>query len=123
MNSQKHQEERFYSDMGFRLKQIRQMKKVSQGDLADALGVVSQTVQKYESGEVKLSPEMIQKCASIFQISVGYFYGEDHAKHKFSRMSLMIASEIMLLPSIEIQKSLYGLIKTIAMNTGQDNER
>lgn len=120
MNQYKERDE-FYIDMGFRLKQIRQIKKVSQNDLADALGVVMQTIQKYESGEVKMSPEIIQKCASFFKVSVGYFYGEEHTNKKYTRVSLMIASEVMMLPSQEIQKSLYALIKSITAISEQDN--
>ena len=49
-------EDRFYVDIGFQLKRIRQHRKVSQDDLAKALGVVQQTIQKYESGEIRLTP-------------------------------------------------------------------
>jgi transcriptional regulator with XRE-family HTH domain len=111
----------FYSEMGFRLKQIRQIKKVSQSDLADALGVVNQTIQKYESGEVRMLPEIIQRLAEVFQVSVGYFYGEGNRQKKFSRVSLMIASEVMMLPNNEIKKNLYNLIRSINETSGQDN--
>ncbi len=112
---------RFYADMGFRLKQMRQIKKVSQGDLAEALGVVKQTIQKYESGEVRMLPEIIQSCATVFKISVGYFYGEDHSSKKFSRASLMIASEVMMLPNEDLQKNLYALVRNINKTWEQDN--
>jgi len=121
MNNHYKEDDRFYADMGFRLKQIRQMKKVSQGELADALGVVSQTIQKYESGEVRILPETIQRCATLFRVSVGYFYGEEQARQKYTRMSLMIASEVMMLPSVDIQKNIYALIKSITQQSGQDN--
>ncbi|HPF78863.1 MAG TPA: helix-turn-helix transcriptional regulator [Alphaproteobacteria bacterium] len=111
----------FYSEMGFRLKQIRQIKGVSQNELAEALGVVTQTIQKYESGEIRMLPEIIHKCAQLFQISVGYFYGETNQK-KFSRSSLMIAAEAMMLPSDEVRKNLYSLIKSINHATEQDNK-
>ena len=75
------QAENFYSDMGFRLKQIRQIRKMSQNDLAEALNVVRQTIQKYENGEIKMSPEVIQQCAGIFTIPIGYFYGEGQPNH------------------------------------------
>lgn len=113
----------FYAEMGFRLKQIRQIKKVSQSDLANALGVVTQTIQKYESGEVRMLPEIIQTLAEIFQVSVGYFYGEGHAHKKFSRVSLMIASEVMMLPSNEVKKNLYHLVRSINEQSGQDNNQ
>ncbi len=122
INSYKEQD-RFYADMGFRLKQIRQAKRVPQSELAQALGLVTQTVQKYESGEVKMSPDIIQKCALLFKVSVGYFYGEGHAQQKYSRVGLMIASEVMMLPSVEIQKHLFELIRSIVKSSGQDNRK
>jgi transcriptional regulator with XRE-family HTH domain len=115
--------ERFYADMGFRLKQIRQVKRVSQGDLAEALGVVTQTIQKYESGEVRMLPEIIHSCAIIFKVPVGYFYGEEQAQQKFSRVSLMIASEVMMLPNSKVQRNLYNLIKSMNEHSGQDNQQ
>lgn len=96
------------------------MRKVSQNELAAALGVVTQTIQKYESGEVKMQPEIIDKCAKVFKIPVGYFYGEGN-KQKFSRASLMIASEAMMLPNDDVRKHIYGLLKSINHITEQDN--
>ena len=112
--------ESFYVEMGFRLKQIRQMRKVSQNELAEALGVVTQTIQKYESGEVKMQPEIIDKCSWIFKIPVGYFYGEGH-QQKYTRASLMIAAEAMMLPTDEVRKHVYGLLKSINHAAEQDN--
>jgi transcriptional regulator with XRE-family HTH domain len=66
--------------MGFRLKQIRQIRGLSQNDLAQSLGVVTQTIQKYESGQVRLLPEVIYKCAEIFSVPIGYFYGESQGQ-------------------------------------------
>lgn len=116
----KGQRHEFYAEMGFRLKQVRQVKRISQQDLADALGVVTQTIQKYESGEVKMSPEIIHQCAHVFKTPVGYFYGEGNAK-KYSRASLLIAAEAMLLPSEEVRKHIYMLIKSINHASEQDN--
>lgn len=113
----------FYAEMGFRLKQIRQIKNVSQSDLANALGVVTQTIQKYESGEVRMLPEAIQRLAEVFQLSVGYFYGEGNTQKKLSRVSLMIASEVMMLPNNEIKTNLYQLVRSINEQSGQDNQK
>jgi len=111
----------FYIAMGFRLKQIRQVKKISQQELADALGVVMQTIQKYESGEIRMLPEIIQQCAQTFTIPVGYFYGEGNAQ-KFTRVSLMVASEVMMLPNDDIRKGVYSLAKIINAAWEQDNQ-
>ncbi len=106
--------------MGFRLKQIRQLRKISQGELALALGVVTQTIQKYESGEVKIQPETIQRCAEVFKISIGYFYGEEASTKQFSRASLMIASEIMTLPNDKLRKGVFNLVRTINQEWVED---
>ncbi len=113
---QRKEQNSFYAEMGFRLKQTRQSRGVSQDDLAKALGVVSQTIQKYESGEIKMQPEVLQACARMFAVPIGHFYGEDSAAQKYSRVSLMIASEIMMIPNREAQKHLYHFIKSINDN-------
>ncbi|MEZ5902065.1 MAG: helix-turn-helix transcriptional regulator [Alphaproteobacteria bacterium] len=117
-----NEREAFYAEMGFRLKQLRQMKHVSQHELADVLGTVKQTIQKYESGEIRMLPEIIQQFAKVFHVPVGYFYGEDMAKQKFTRVSLMVASEVMRLPSNDIKKNIYSLIRSINENSSQNQE-
>ena len=109
----KNYQTRFYAEMGFRLKKIRQEKQISQYDLAQLLGVVTQTIQKYESGEIKIPPDIIHHCAMIFKISVGYFYGEEPIKIGSQRITLLIALEISKLPSNDIKKNLYHLILSI----------
>ena len=103
----------FYNNMGFRLKQIRQRQKMSQLELANALGVVMQTVQKYESGEVKISPEVIYQCARVFNVPVGYFYGEDMISGINNRVTMMIASEVIKLPSNDVRKNLFHFLRSI----------
>jgi transcriptional regulator with XRE-family HTH domain len=110
----------FYIAMGFRLKQIRQMRKISQENLAAMMRTVRQTIQKYESGEIKMQPDFIQQCADIFNIPIGYFYGEGN-KQKYSRASLLIAAEAMMLPNDEVRKNIFTLIKSINHIKEQDN--
>ena len=110
------EQKNFYVEMGFRLKQIRQMRRLSQNDIALALGLVAQTIQKYESGEIRMQPEVIQACSRFLKVPIGYFYGEDSQIQEYSRVSLMIASEIMLLSSKDAQKHLYHFIKSINDN-------
>lgn len=104
---------RFYTEMGFRLKKIRQERHVSQDDLARSLGIVKQTIQKYESGEVKIPPDILHQCARLFRVSVGYFYGEEPIKIGNQKISLLIASEVSKLPSNDVKKSLYHLVCNI----------
>ena len=102
----------FYYEIGFRLKQIRQGRGVSQEKLAGALGIAKQTIQKYESGEIRMSPEVIYQCARFFNISVGFLYGEDHNR-QCNNATMLIASEMMNLPNESIMKAIYSLIRVI----------
>lgn len=112
---------KFYAEMGFRLRQVRQARKVSQSDLAKSLGVVTQSIQKYESGEVRMLPEVIQHCARFFRVSVGYFYGEEDKAKRFSRVSLAVAAEVMDLPSEDLRKNVYTLLRNInALDKDED---
>lgn len=108
-----NQEREFYREMGFRLKKIRQEKNVSQESLARSLGMVKQTIQKYESGEIKLQPDVLLRCATIFKISVGYFYGEEKIKIPNNSATILLASEISKLPSNDIKKNLFQLVRSI----------
>ena len=96
INSQIPQD--FHYEMGFRLKQVRQTKKISQEQLAEAIGIAKQTIQKYEAGEVKMPVELIYLCSKLFNVPVGYFYGEGNSKRS-NLAEMVVASEIMLLPN------------------------
>ena len=106
----------FYCTVGFRLRQMRTLHKRTQAFIAEHLGVSSQTVQRYEQGEIPISTENIAKCAKLLNTSVGFFYGEDGGPPyaaNINRMGLMAASEIMDLPSDDIRKSLVHLVRAI----------
>ena len=102
----------FHYEMGFRLKQVRQTKKVSQEHLAEAIGIAKQTIQKYEAGEVKMPVELIYLCSKLFNVPVGYFYGEGGSKRSHLA-GMIVASEIMLLPNESLVKAIYSLVKVI----------
>ena len=105
----------FHYEMGFRLKQVRQTKKVSQEQLAEAIGIANQTIQKYEAGEVKMPVELIYLCSKLFNVPVGYFYGEGGSKRS-NLAGILVASEIMLLPKESLIKTIYSLVKVINVN-------
>lgn len=112
-------EEDFNIALGRRLTRLRQSKRMSQENLGVLLGVRSQQIHKYETGENKMPPERIYKCAKMFGISVGYFYGEDEVAERrsgFNRDILSVAVEVAELPK-EIRRLVYSLSREI--NKGQ----
>lgn len=122
---QRKTKNQFYVDMGFRLRQIRSLNKVSQEYLGERLGVSLQTVQRYETGDIHIPSEAIAKCAKTFNTPVSYLYGEDSqqsASANHNRVGLMVAAEIMDLPDNNIRKSVYQLVRSInRFSCPQDN--
>jgi transcriptional regulator with XRE-family HTH domain len=50
--------------------------KVSQSELANALGVTFQQIQKYEKGVNRLSAAMMVRIAEVLNVDVQYFFDE-----------------------------------------------
>lgn len=63
-----------------RIKKLRQLKKVSQSDLAKATGLTRQAISNYERGDREPKMETWQKFADFFNVSVLYVQG---VKEKF----------------------------------------
>jgi transcriptional regulator with XRE-family HTH domain len=63
---------------GERLRLARQLAGISQPQLGDALGVSFQAVQKYESGENRLSAGRMVKAAAFLGVDLAFF-AKDYA--------------------------------------------
>ena len=60
--------------VGNRLRMRRRMLDMSQTDLANALGLTFQQVQKYEKGRNRISASRLQQISQILQVSVPFFF-------------------------------------------------
>jgi transcriptional regulator with XRE-family HTH domain len=65
--------------VGARIRMRRKTLGVTQSDLAEALGLTFQQVQKYERGTNRVSASMLVRAARRLECSVGYLVGEDGA--------------------------------------------
>ena len=59
-----------------RIKKLRQLKKVSQGNLAKVTGLTNQAISQYENGKRNPNEKIWQKLADYFDVSVPYIKGE-----------------------------------------------
>ena len=60
--------------VGSRVRMRRKMLNMSQGKLADPLGVTFQQVQKYEKGSNRISASRLQEAARILRVPVPFFF-------------------------------------------------
>ncbi len=63
--------------VGARIRMRRKLLRVSQGSLAEALGITFQQVQKYERGANRVSASMLVKIARRLECTVASLIGED----------------------------------------------
>ncbi len=64
-------------EIGKKIKKRRIELGISQGKLAELLGVTYQQVQRYENGTNRLNVEKIQLIADILSLPVSYFFESD----------------------------------------------
>ncbi len=64
-------------EIGARIKKRRSELGISQEELAEALDVTYQQVQRYENGTNRLNVEKIQLIADILSLPISYFFESD----------------------------------------------
>jgi len=62
-------------NIGQRLKELRKLNKVTQAQLATAIGVTDRALRRYESGENEPTMGVLQSMANYFDISLDYLTG------------------------------------------------
>ena len=75
MRTKHTEEEKFYSPFAQRLRSLLDQKKMSQAAVANAVGVLRQTVQQYVSGKSVPSYENLIKIANYLEVDAAYLLG------------------------------------------------
>lgn len=69
------------AEIGAAIRQVRRSKKMTQFQLAEALGKTLRTVQKYETGEIDLTISSLEQIAAVLDVRpwelLGYEVGEN----------------------------------------------
>ena len=68
--------------VGSRVCMRRKMLKMSQTDLADAVGVTFQQIQKYEKGTNRISASRLLQIATVLQVSIPFFFEDPRGPSK-----------------------------------------
>ena len=106
-------DDQFSVELGQRLYAIRTIKKMSRDALGEVIGITGQQIRKYETGQNRIMPERIMACAEIFNVPVGYFYGEGEKYVTYDKTSLTIASAISEIENQKVKQAVYYLALAI----------
>jgi transcriptional regulator with XRE-family HTH domain len=95
---------------GDNLKTARTQKGVSQGQLADMMGIHSTHISRYERDEMTPSIEVAKKIANLLQTTVGYLLGENDDDQLFKDPNMLQRlKELSQLPEEDRKHIIYAL--------------
>ena len=125
--------------VGEKLRSRRNLLGLSQTELADAVGITFQQVQKYERGTNRVSASRLWQFSKILNVSISYFFENyreqksggtpaygmaDNDQEGFSteedlmnkKETLNLVREYYSIPDPKMRKDLFQMIKTMAAN-------
>ncbi|MFT4253709.1 MAG: helix-turn-helix domain-containing protein [Caulobacter sp.] len=113
--------------VGTRIRIRRRYLKISQDDLAEALGLTFQQIQKYERGENRVSASMLVRIAARLETSVATLVGEDAPTEESAGMlaALILPGALDLLNAYaqagpKTQRAMVGLAQAM-LEAGEED--
>ncbi|MGE0155679.1 MAG: helix-turn-helix domain-containing protein [Geobacter sp.] len=99
-------------EIGFRLKQLRELAGISQEKLAELVGISKGQLQKYEYGKNMMNTEKLQLTADALSVSVQDFFIEGKDTLPLAVSEKLLLEFFRAIPDKHVQESLL----TIAAN-------
>ncbi len=63
--------------LGAQIRKLREMQGLSQGDLAERVGITFQQLQKYESGKNRMTVFRLKQVMEVLELSMARFFEND----------------------------------------------
>lgn len=103
--------------VGRRLKQARQLRKLSQNDLAKRLNISFQQIQKYENGVNRIAASKLFEIAQILESPIAFFFdgiqtNSDQAPS--DQLLSKIAKDVGSLQDEKIKKRVLSFINDVS---------
>ncbi|SFT03813.1 helix-turn-helix domain-containing protein [Marininema halotolerans] len=87
-----------------RLRYLRKSKKLTQEEVARAIGIPRTTYTGYENGNREPDFETLQKLADFYNVSADYLLGRDHSQSSSDTLEFDIKSLIDAMKDPEMRK-------------------
>jgi transcriptional regulator with XRE-family HTH domain len=113
--------------VGSRLRLGRGLLGLSQVQVAQALGVSFQAVQKYERGEIRVSASRLLQASRLLGQPLEFFFegldspsAAENDKGEFVRAELELLRAFRALPNNELQRQILRLVRSMGRVIGED---
>ena len=115
-------------DVGSRVRMRRLMLDMSQTELANALGISFQQVQKYEKGTNRISASRLHQIASFLQVTIPFFFEShriprgtvdarslaDISKLTATHDGLSLIKAVMKIKDPKLRRCIVNLVEVVA---------
>lgn len=81
--------------LGTKLKYLREQKKKTQQEMADALGISRAAYSHFETGRNEPSFDMVNKIADYFDVSIDFLYGRENVPEWASNQDVLDLEEML----------------------------
>ncbi|KSV86925.1 Cro/Cl family transcriptional regulator [Sinorhizobium fredii USDA 205] len=121
------------SHVGQKIRMQRLLLHMSQTELAKALGVTYQQVQKYENGRTRVSASRLQAIANVLEVPLTFFFESSASDHSddaglgagrsmvefvSSPMGLALNRAFSRIADVRVRRSFLGLVQRLAEDDG-----
>ncbi len=104
--------------VGRRLKEIRNLRRLSQTDVAQRLGLSFQQVQKYEIGSNRIAASRLFELAQIFDVLPEYFFGglyeNAHTDCKPGDSGIEIVTALAAIEDVAVKTRIVTFIEDVS---------
>jgi transcriptional regulator with XRE-family HTH domain len=111
--------------VGERIRRRRILLGLTQDQLADALGISYQQVQKYETGANRVSAGRLAQIAEVLEVQPGWFFGAVEKSETAGGSSRAVIDLVRNFSRIEderVRTHLIALVRSMAGRSEEDDE-
>ncbi len=94
------------TEIGFRLRTMRQKAGLTQEQLAEMLAVTSQQIQKYESGKSKINSDRLQQLAQALSVPIQAFFSDSNEHLALVESEKLLVDSYRAIGNKEVQESI-----------------
>ncbi|KQT51988.1 hypothetical protein ASG43_20630 [Aureimonas sp. Leaf454] len=107
-----------------RLQELRLAAGVSQGWLADKLGVTPTQISSFEAGRTGIKAERLKQIADAFQVPISYFYGSDQLPSDWmTPAEIELIRKLRILPGQQVAVLLQAVEKDLATTVSEASKQ